>query len=196
MNKDSEEGGSSLIDSDLRAFFADLLVTAADEKKWSISPLAIHYVAEMLVRFNETALLFSQKGVSMPVLSDMLSEALEADFYRRVSILRQLGDTSLMVSGYFPEALERRNVNRSFYHQMGETAYSHLSEISERSNVYIELSEQFSLLVNLINEAAFQLKTEGLGANELLEFYDNTKSNTVLKKLNEQGVFPLKSDED
>lgn len=184
---------ASLVTANLKQFFGDLLLEAADRSKADVSPLALNYVASVLVQFHETARLFMQKGVKLPVLSDMLSEALEADLYRRVTLLRQLGDTSLMVSGYFPEAVRRRTMNLSYYYQMGGTAYSRLSDLTESENVFDELSGGFVRLAELISEVSASLKVDHLSISQLLDFYANSRSETALKKLRDVGVVPIKA---
>lgn len=176
---------------DLKGFFVEKLSEVANQQEPQISSTAIDYVAEVLMHFLDAAKLFEQEGVKVPVLADMLAEAMEADFYRRISILRQMGDTSLLVSGYFPEALSRRSINLNYYKQMGEIAYSHLSGIIESQNVFSELSSRFIQLTELIEEVSTQVKTEGLSTSELLEYWSKVGSERVREKLKEQGVVPL-----
>lgn len=186
-----QDSNGCLLEGDLKQFFGGLLSEAADRAKLQVSPLALDYVSSLLYQFHETAKLFIQKGVRLPVLSDMLAEALEADLYRRVTLLRQLGDTSLMVSGYFPEALQKKLINRSYYFQMGGIAYSHLSDLTEDQNIFDELSESFVKLADLITEVSTSIKIDRLSISELLEFYANSGSETALKKLKSAGIVPL-----
>jgi len=188
---------SSIADGNLQEFFNERLLKAAQNQSYSISPLALTYITSVFVAFHETARFFAQKGVRIPVLADMLGEALDADFYRRVTILRQLGDTSLMVSGYFPEALSsRRCVDLQYYQKMGEIAYSHLSELSENVNVFEELSGRFNKMSNLINEVAENLGGRDYSILKLIELYVNTGSERIFEKLKESGIFPLRPNKD
>ncbi len=179
--------------ADLREFFQDLLTDAASNQDLNVSPLAMGYVTELLVTFHETARLFDQRGVKIPVLADMLAEALEADFYRRITLLRQLGDTSLMMSGYFPEALNRRCLDLNYYQRMGELAYSHVNSLNEELSIFNELSDRFIRVASVINEVSEQTLEKDYSVLKLLEFYMNTNSEQVLEKLKKQNIVPLKS---
>lgn len=181
----------SIAEGNLRIFFSELLHQAVENQRASVSPHALHYVTELLVAFQETARLFVQQGVRVPVLADMLHDALEADYHRRVTILRQLGDTSLMVSGYFPEALSRRSVDLRYYRKMGEIAYSHLSSMSNNANVFDELSDRFINLSDILNEVSDKIYQKNYTIMKLLELYTSSGSERVFEDLKRQGVIPL-----
>jgi len=181
----------SLVGGNLHEFFSVLLEDAAQNQRYKISPFAKSYVTDVLVTFHETAKLFFQEGVRVPVLADLLSQALEADFYRRVVLLQQMGDTSLMVSGYFPEALSRRAVNLDYYQRMGELAYNQLYALSDEKKVFGELSHEFSKLSLLINEVAERTHSKSYTTLKLLEIYLETGSQRAFERLREAGVLPL-----
>jgi hypothetical protein len=184
---------TSIVEGNLHEFFGSLLVEAVENQKAKISPIILNYLTELLVSFQEATLLFVQKGVRVPVLADMLQDALEADLHRRVTILRQMGDTSLMVSGYFPEALTRRAVDLSYYQKMGEIAYYHLGALSDQQNIFQELSDRFVQLSDLLNEVSEQTQPKDLSVIKLLADYSQTGSDRIFEKLKKQGVIPLHS---
>lgn len=191
--EDHINGSSAgIVEVNLRDFFYGLIRSAVDNQKAQVSPTAIQYVTDVLVQFSETARLFAQQGVRVPVMADMLSDALEADFYRRIAILRQMGDTSLMVTGYFPEVLSRRSVDLSYYRQMGEIAYYHLGSMTEEESIFEELSHQFQDLSRLINEVAEQTHQRSHHLLKLIELYQRTRSDHALEKLRRQGVIPIR----
>ncbi len=187
-----EPTNSSIVECDLREFFFTLIQKAAAHQKVSVSPPVITYVTEVLVSFHETAKLFAQAGVRVPVMADMLSDAMEADFYRRVTLLRQMGDTSLMVSGFFPEALSRRAVDLGYYRRMGEVAYSHLGSLTHDESVFPVLSEQFHRVSDLVSEVAENTSSRSIDMLKLIELYSKTGSDRALEKLKAQGVIPFK----
>ncbi len=191
MDELSSEVKPGIITGDLEAFFASLLREAARRQRLSPSPFAFDYVSNLFVRFADADVLFSQEGVSLPVLADMMHEARDADVYRRISILRRLGDTSLMISGYFPEALNRRNVDVRYYVQMGEVAYAQLDDLSDTGSVYGELSAQFINFSELIQDVSVEIRTIDSRPEELLEMYSTSRSPGILKKLQSKGIFPI-----
>ncbi len=191
---DSSRDSSPIFDASLRDFFHGMILDAEENQHARLSTPIIHYVTEVLVAFHETARLFAQQGVRIPVLADMLSDALEADFYRRVVLLRQMGDTSLMVSGYFPEALSRRAIDLTYYRQMGELAYSQLGSLTQDNSVFEGLSEQFFTLSQLISEVSESTLKRDQSVLKLLDLYSKTGSDRALDKLKQNGVIPIRRD--
>ena len=183
--------GSSISDGDLQQFFQRMLLEANENQQGQVSHHAISYVTELLVAFHETAKLFEAEKSRLPVLADIFSKALESDRFRRFSLLRQLGDTSLMLSGYFPEAITRRSVDLDYYQNMGKVAYSHLDSLSNDLNIFCELSDQFISLSRVINEVSENTHERAEPVQALLDYYMSTGSHHVLEKLKKKGVIPL-----
>lgn len=196
MDSMSSDIGKSIIAGNLVEFFDSLLYEAVSKKQKSCSPFALNYVSSVLANFHEADKFFVSRDSKLPILSDLLTEAADADVYRRISILRQMGDTSLMVSGYFSEALQRRLVDLSYYHQMGETAYSQLSGLSEANNVFDELSEEFVEFSGLVSEVFANLRLEGMSAMDILNHYTSKDSVAALKRLKALGIIPLQLNKD
>jgi len=182
---------SELLQTNLRDFFHGLICEAASDQRFDVSVHAKAYVTEVLVTFHETAKLFAQNGVRVPVLADMLQDALEADFYKRVNLLKQMGDTSLMVSGYFPEALSRRAVDLDYYRKMGEIAYSQVGALIDQQSIFDELSEQFFSLSRLVAKVSEVTTRKNISLTRLMELYRRTGSDLAFEKLKLQGVIPI-----
>src|SRR5438874_30298 len=79
----------------------------------------------------------------------------------RVRALKEVGDRSLYVSGFFCESLSRRLVDIEYYIAMGGSAYGQLARLMSAmrgsaqqlfQTVYDELSAKFALFVNVLNE--------------------------------------------
>ncbi len=193
MDDLSSDSPSGILSGSLQEYFASLLREVAHSERVSPSPLAFDYVSDLLLRYMDAQNLFFQDGVRLPVLVDLLHQANEADVYRRISILRRLGDTSLMMSGYFPEALSRRSVDLRYYQEMGGEAYSRLNDLSNRESVYRELSDDFCLFVDMIQRVSVEIKTQYSKPEELLQMYASSRHPGILKKLQESGIYPLES---
>jgi hypothetical protein len=181
----------TLNDADLHRFFREMLCEVVTEQKDVFSHHVMGYVTDLLVSFHETARLFAEKEKRVPVLADMMSEALEADHHKRVSILRQMGDTSLIVSGYFPEAVTRRMVTLDYYRKMGKAAYSHLDTLTQPAGIFYELSDRFLPLSELINRVSERTHDRNDSVLGLLEDYMQDESEHVLEKLKRVGVIPI-----
>ena len=182
----------SIVEGNIHTFFQELLLDAAKGQHAEVSLHVLSYVTDMLVEFQQSARFFHGTEARMPVLVDLLTDALEANDHRRISLIRHMGDTSLMLSGYFPAAISKHGMNIKYYQHMGEIAYAQLGALSEDYNVFDELSDQFVLLSDLVNEVSEQTQSSHDSLLKLLEKYWTTGSEKAFEKLKQQGIVPLK----
>jgi hypothetical protein len=104
------------------------------------------YLVFLLMRFSH----FSE-WVEATVALDFL-KSIHAVLPRRIELLRDVGDKSLMFSGLFPEIAARRHVHVNYFTEMGQSAYLTASELqsNERSDLYFQLSQQFINLQTIL----------------------------------------------
>ncbi len=116
--------------------------------------------------------------------------------------LRELGDMSLFVSGFFPESLKRRIAGIRYYTAMGAVAYGRLAAIygakpttANFAGIFGELSERFTSYVNVLSEVS---ESTSLGrASDILALYERwlaTRSQSALAMLRELGIEPCDTD--
>lgn len=126
-------------------------------------------------------------------LAMMLKRALEGDREARWKNLKQLGDTSLFVSGFFGDSLARSPVAVDYYIAMGERAYDALADEprgpSGAQALFAELAERFPQLVDLFAEIAelSELRSNR-GLIRLYERFLMTGSERLAQRLRERGV--------
>jgi hypothetical protein len=130
-------------------------------------------------------------------LAFLLKEALEEQGAARLHLLRKLGDTSLFVSGMFPDSLSRSLVDVDYYIAMGERAYDALGSAvareagrsDARRSVFEEMSRKFSLLVDVLNEVSERtLASTDLGLVRLYDRLLKTGSVRLANLLRREGV--------
>jgi hypothetical protein len=127
-------------------------------------------------------------------LALILKNALEAAGGERVRALRQLGDTSLWVSGFFSDHVDSQVVDVSYYIGMGHHAYGSLAQMPRAPSrtLYGELAAKFSRLVDVLNEMSERAAlTSERGLLRLYERFRRTGSARVARLLAEQGLMPL-----
>jgi hypothetical protein len=119
----------------------------------------------------------------------------------RVRQLKDVGDTSLYVSGFFSDSLQRKLVDVDYYIQMGGTAYSMLARFFRGNphslvfgDIYDELGAKFPRFVDVFAEVAEETMTGNLGLVQLYERWLRTGSEWMERKLRAQGVLPRKGD--
>ncbi len=183
---------SSILSTNLEEFFAQELSQIAVRERIVFSPRLVGYVARLLTGFHDSERLFIHES-KVPILADLVAEMAEADDFRRRSLLKQLGDLSLMLTGYFPEALEKRSVSLSYYRHMGESAYSQLASMTDHRSVYDELSDRFLTLCQILNCFSERAQDKDISIPRLLENYRESSSGRLLEKLRKVGVIPFES---
>lgn len=119
--------------------------------------------------------------------------------YEKLQLMKEMGDRSLYVSGFFGESLNRKIIDLNYYIQMGCLAYQLASSLSKEfassrlsPKIFSELSEKFQQLVDLLAEIS---ESSGISSNQdLLQLYERwveTKSSRLFEKLKEEGIFPV-----
>src|SRR5438046_3665447 len=128
-----------------------------ENQRAQVQPFTELYVVNLLHEYLLSEALYVQSedgSMQQKPLAFLLKEALEEAGPARMHMLRRLGDTSLFVSGFFPDSLARRSnlVDVDYYIAMGGRAYDAVARHALESKLWEELSDKFRLLVDLLNE--------------------------------------------
>jgi hypothetical protein len=96
---------------------------------------------------------FTRGRISDEPLGIKLAEA-GSDPGQRVKTLKEVGDTSLYVAGFFAESLGRKLVDVDYYVGLGSSAYHELASRLGGSitDVYRDLAERFPAFVEVLGE--------------------------------------------
>jgi len=169
-------------------YFKELVEGALAHQRIAAGELTSFYVVNLLTGFlqrpaeeDETPLAFR------------LAEALDAAGMRQRSSLKQIGDISLFVSGFFADSLTRKLVDVDYYVSIGGTAYTALSryETDTFSPVFAELAENFVRFVDVLSEVSERASCSSNA--DLLRLYERwlkTGSRRSGQLLAERGVVP------
>jgi hypothetical protein len=126
-------------------------------------------------------------------LALQLVRALETAGAQQRATLRQIGDVSLFISGFFSDSLRRKVVDLDYYVNIGGYAYTTLShhEADTFSPVFAELADKFVDFVDVLSEVS---ERSSCGSNtDLLRLYERwlkTGSSHSGQLLVERGVVP------
>ena len=181
--------------SDAREYFSDELRSALGKQQVKAQSDSIEYLVNLLVNFIQSENFFSHSEdgkLRNPVLADLYAEIVQGDPATRLAALRRLGDVCLMVTGMFPDSLNRKLVDIDYYFGMGGTAYAELSKLqfSKMSrSVYQELAEKFKPFSDVLGEMSSRsgIQTNG----DILRLYEKwllTKSERLRGLLSEHGI--------
>ncbi|MDB4966217.1 MAG: hypothetical protein JWN44_1906 [Myxococcales bacterium] len=119
----------------------------------------------------------------------------------RIRQLKDVGDTSLYVSGFFSDSLQRKLVDVDYYIQMGGAAYMELARYFRGNQhsivfgeVYDELGNKFPRYVDVFAEVAEETMTGNHNLVQLYERWLRTGSEWMERRLRAQGVLPRKGE--
>ena len=116
-----------------------------------------------------------------------------ADAGERVKTLKQVGDQSLYVAGFFAESLSRSLVDVDYYVGIGQNAYAQLARSlsgaqKTLTDVYEELAEKFPQFVDVLTEVRKRTDFATPDVGRLYEIWMRTRDEWIEKKLRALGV--------
>lgn len=170
-------------------YFKELVEGALEHQGVNAGELTAFYVVHLLAGFMRRP---AEEGDAEP-LAARLAHALERGGFEQRASLRQIGDVSLFVSGFFPDSLHRHLVDVDYYVAIGGRAYTALSryETDKFSPVFAELARNFVRFVDVVSEVS---ERSACSSNQdVLRLYDRwlkTGSVRTGHLLAERGVFP------
>ncbi len=173
----------------LAEYFHDAVSSAIRKQGLDASEPTEFYLVNLLAGFTTTP------PDDQP-LTLKLANAQVVSPDERVRCLRNVGDTSLYISGFFSDSLERKLVDVDFYIQMGVSAYGqlayHFRSSSELQGIYDELGAKFTGFVDVFTEISEQ---SALTDGDLVALYERwlrTGSERLARRLRARGVIPRK----
>ena len=144
----------------------------------------------------------SRQGVHWPQASSAKNgarrawqRALQAGGTAQRDGLRRVGDTSLFVSGFFSDSLNRGLVDVDYYMQLGERAYGSLARRDDTlGDVFDELADKFPAMVDVLTEVSERSAlTSDADVMRLYERWIRTGSRRSSSQLVARGIVPNSS---
>jgi hypothetical protein len=169
-------------------YFKELVDIAMQHQRLAARELTSFYLVNLLTGFVH--LDASQEREPLGI---RFVKALQAGGAIQRDGLRQVGDRSLFISGFFSDSLNRRLVDVDYYIALGERAYGSLARQSDDTlaDVFDELAEKFSGFVDVLGEVS---ERTALSSNkDLLRLYEKwlrTRSPRSGDLLVERGIVP------
>jgi hypothetical protein len=173
-------------------FFHEVVTDALEAVDLDASEPASWYLVGLLGEFTKARLTDEPLGMKLAQPGENPGE--------RVRNLKQVGDTSLYLAGFFAESLTRSLVDVDYYVGIGQSAYSQLARSlgtaarAQRSitEVYEELAAKFPRFVDVLGAvrkrvAMLQL-SQAPDIGRLYEMWLQTRDEWVEKKLKEAGL--------
>jgi hypothetical protein len=177
-------------------FFKERVEAACENQKLFPQPLTSYYIVSLLAAFTHLGTSPTSDALtSDEALALRLVRALQSGGSDQRSGLKQVGDVSLFISGFFSDSLRRSLVDVDYYVSLGGYAYGSLGASSDAlSPIFAELSDKFVAFVDVISEVSERsaLTTD----SDLLRLYEKwvrTRSKRNGDLLAENGIIPSES---
>ena len=169
-------------------YFHEVVTDALQAVDLDASEPAGWYLVGLLGEFTTARLTDEPLGIK-------LAKAAESPG-QRVRTLKEVGDTSLYVAGFFAESLTHSLIDVDYYVGLGQSAYTQLARSlgSKKSigEVYQELAAKFPRFVDALVAVRKRVTLAELNAtNDISRLYDiwlRTRDEWVEKKLKQAGL--------
>src|SRR5258705_7508443 len=174
-------------------YFKDLVESALSRQQLRANELTSYYLVDLLCRFvrPDERIPFSDDAGEPVALR--LGRALGSGGLEQRARLRNLGDFSLFITGFFPDSLNRRAVDVDYYVSMGEYAYGSLSrrEADAFGEVFSELARKFVPFTDVLADVSE--RTGVRSSVDVLRLYEKwlrTGSPRDGQRLADRGILP------
>jgi len=184
------------VDSTPTEYFKDLVETALSRQQLRANDLTSYYLVDLLCRFVRPDRRIPFSDDSNEPLALRLGRALGSDGLEQRARLRNLGDFSLFMSGFFPDSFHRKVVDVDYYVSMGAYAYGSLSrrDADAFGEVFAELARKFVAYMDVLSEVSEQ---SGIRSSmDVLRLYEKwlrTGSPRDGQRLIDRGILPNSS---
>jgi hypothetical protein len=183
------------LEGTVESFFRDQLDRALRDQGLESGTLVEHYLVQLLAAYA------AQPIEDEPLALKMLA-AVDAAPRERRACLREIGDRSLYVSGFWGESLADKPVDVDYYIEMGGSAYGELARggpgwtRDPHGQVFSELAANFACFVEVL--AIISRRTSQVASNQdvlrLYRRWQRTGNRWAAARLAALGVVPSKGD--
>jgi hypothetical protein len=152
-----------------KEYFRELVDAALRRQHLAAGELTEFYLVNLLAAFVHFE---TSPAAGDEALGVRFARALQAAGPRQRDALREVGDLSLFISGFFADSLNRRLVDVDYYIQLGARAYSSLARSGDLplGDVFDELAGNFPAFVDVLNEVSE--RTSSSSNTDLLRLYE------------------------
>lgn len=172
-------------------YFRELVESAIQRQRLTTREITSFYLVNLLAGFIHS----NRSGTDDDeALGVRFVRALGAAGMRQRDELRQVGDHSLFISGFFADSLHRSLVDIDYYIQLGEQAYGSLARTNDPAlgDVFDELAGKFTAFVDVLGDVSE--RTALTSNTDLLRLYHRwarTGSRRSGELLAERGIVPM-----
>jgi hypothetical protein len=174
-------------------YFKEQVEAACARQQLRPQPLTSYYVVSLLSNFTyRDGATTGHPRSGSEALGLKLLRALDSGGSSQRLGLKEVGDASLFISGFFSDSLRRSLVDVDYYISLGGYAYRSLVASDDTlSPIFAELSDKFLAFVDVLSEVS--ARTQVTKDADLLRLYEKwlrTGSRRNGELLAEHGILP------
>lgn len=169
-NKNNEEK-SLILESSLQSFFYTELEKINNKMPGKLPNETIFYSSLVMDKFGDVQKYYEEVEGKLreKTLGVMLLESAQLKGVNKKNKLKDVGDTALLICGFFSESINRKIINLDYYREVGQSAYYQLNNIVptfyDVPLFYKKLSSNFLQVTNVMGLVA----QKTLAHNDALE---------------------------
>jgi hypothetical protein len=170
--------------SSVEAFFHEVLTDAFGRRQVEVSVPTESYLVGLLGEFSRCQITDEPLGLKW-------LESRHGSPGERVRALKEVGDTTLYVAGFFAESLERKLVDTEYYIGLGEAAYGELAQRmggSSLRQIYEELASNFPEFVDVLAEVKGAVDMGSADVASLYQQWLHTRAEWIERRLRRLGM--------
>jgi hypothetical protein len=136
-----------IVHSSVTSAWHSLVTHACQVRSITLSEDIESYLVYLLMRFSNSPDLLSK------IMATEVLNAAHLGKNARLEQLKEIGDSCLLYSGFFPGLARKRRVSISYYVNIGRNAYSWLYEqhnMRQSAELYRKLEQEFVCLMDLL----------------------------------------------
>ncbi len=173
--------------------FKGLIKSAFEHQRLETDEMAEYYLSSLLASY------VTSENMSREPLAITYLKAMESDRATQAHLMKQVGDFSLFMSGFFSDSLKRKIVDIDYYIAIGSSSYGSLAALHRGDackktlfRLFTELALRFNAFAEIISEVS---ETSGLtNPNDILRLYEKwlkTRSKRTENMLKNLGIEPV-----
>lgn len=181
----------------LSEYFRGGLNEAANRQKVELDEPTREYLVQLLTQFSDRGALFTDN------LDDLMDEpigvqvlkAMQAPPAKRFQMLRQVGDYSLYLTGFFSDSIGRTLNDEKYFIDLGSGAYHSAAKSLVRGGdenpfrrLLSDLSGRFVQFVDVLNDVSERCFNREVDVLRLCDRFQATGSPRVAARLAQMGV--------
>lgn len=147
---------SLVIETSLQPFFYDQLQAVNRKSTHAMPNETIYYLSLVMDKLGDSSKYFEtiDGKVRNKILGIKLLEASQLSKEKRKAVIRDVGETALILCGYFSDSLNRKIVDAKYYQDVGTIAYEQLNSFVPSAydvpSFFKKLANNFNHVTNLI----------------------------------------------